>query len=250
MRLVLDNNTETGKISDEFKEKFLLALNDKDIRKALRKISDDDISVKRSDENSEKQVKELCKTIKKLTEEKQKLKEEKEELEQENKTLKSEVKTLNSSKIKLEDELENQKDAMRPYLKAEMVYRNFCTLNKDIRSALANTINDSDAVSFIISGCALEKFDSLWQYIKFSMDRLTEEENRILQQTFRFFFESYNNCSGEYSLLDTKQGQAFDTEFHSKGSNSLSAGDISEVLLQGYKDINSGRIIEKSIVRV
>lgn len=148
------------------------------------------------------------------------------------------------------DELNNQLKILSKYKEIENIYSSFCSLNKQITCALANTISTKDVNAFIVSGSQIENIKTLWEFIKHQLDNISSNEIRILKDTFEYFFNAYNRYKKIYSMLEVKTGEEFDSDYHSKGSNSKSAGIISEVLLQGFKNDITGVIETKSVVRV
>ena len=86
-----------------------------------------------------------------------------------------------------------------------------------------------------------------------------------LNEIFAYFLDFHNSSypSPLYALLDTKPGDAFDEDQHTKimtreerkaaffdKKKATVEGPIKEVVLYGYKNLKNGRVLKPSIVRV
>ena len=52
-----------------------------------------------------------------------------------------------------------------------------------------------------------------------------------------------------YEIMDTKVGEQYDTSVHTASDDSAAQGSVVEVLLRGYKNTFTNKIIKKSIVK-
>lgn len=136
------------------------------------------------------------------------------------------------------------------YRSLDLCYEAFKGLKSDIHSELSNVIKTENSEIFLCSGVQSDNIEALWLFISYKLNEYDENEIKILTDTFNYFFERYNEIHGLYTLLDVNINDEFDEDLHTRASNSCVTGKISRVLLKGYKNIRTERIVQKSIVRV
>lgn len=129
-------------------------------------------------------------------------------------------------------------------------YKHYMTLSTETRQNLNSVIQTQDAVHFLISGTQEDNIEALWDWLSYQLDTLSQEEQFILIETFYYFFTQYNQVTQHYELLNTKTGETFDEDKHTRDSQSKVSGSISQVLLEGYRNKRTQKMMKKAIVRV
>ncbi|WP_042462064.1 hypothetical protein [Neobacillus dielmonensis] len=146
-------------------------------------------------------------------------------------------------------ELQRYKDN---YLNLEKVYTLFLGLTPPVRSSLRGIFKGNSLPEFLYCGVQGENIDSLWEFIKKETIENKETDLASLKQIFSFFFDAYNKIfdTPVFQLLKTAAGERFSEDYHIRGGNSKVIGVISEVLLEGYFNSITNRVVKKSIVRI
>lgn len=136
------------------------------------------------------------------------------------------------------------------YRSLDSIYAAYKNLKNEIHKELTNVVKMENSEIFLCSGVQWDNIEALWSFISYKLNEYDENEIGILTDIFRYFFERYNEIHRLYALLEVNTNEEFDEDLHTRASNSCVAGRISEVLLKGYKNIRTNKIIQKSIVRV
>jgi hypothetical protein len=136
------------------------------------------------------------------------------------------------------------------YKSLNSCYETFKSLKSEIHSELANVIKTENSEIFLCAGVQWDNIEALWSFISYKLSEYDENEIKILTDTFNYFFEKYNEIHRLYTLLVVNINDEFDEDLHTRASNSCVTGKISKVLLKGYKNIRTNKIVQKSIVRV
>lgn len=174
-----------------------------------------------------------------------------------NESLKGMNQKLETKLQDMQDELTQLKNAVteamgfcQRYETLDRLYEDYKSLSEDVKKGLENSICTKDVYTFIVSASQWDSIDALWRYLDYSIETLSQEEVGTLLNTFDWLFDEYNQRRADYVRLSVEVGDYFDSDYHVKASNSKSSGAITQVLLLGYKDNNTGKVIRKSIVRV
>ena len=179
----------------------------------------------------------------KYTNQQQKLECEKNEIEKIN----AKYQLIYGEAKQLQENLSYYKDK---YKTLNSTYECFKNLKCEIHKELTNVIKIENSEIFLCSGVQWDNIEALWSFISYKLNEYDENEIEILINTFKYFFERYNEIHRLYALLDVNINDQFDEDLHTRASNSCVTGKISEVLLNGYKNIRTSKIVQKSIVRV
>ncbi|MCM1227030.1 MAG: hypothetical protein NC320_06330 [Clostridium sp.] len=220
----------------------------KDVKELLSMLDDDDVMKKIVSIASKKPKRQSAPPEKKASDDKlELLKKEKNKLKKENESLKEQLGLYNDMSDALSKKLKKYAD---DYSESEKVYEAYCSLDSEILKSLSNIISTVSVLHFIISAGQWRNIEALWKNISYRLDNTSAEEIERMTYIFEWLFNKYNEIYEEYSILDVKPGDLFDSDFHSKGSKSAVTGEITEILLKGYKNNTNGKIMEKSIVRI
>lgn len=180
----------------------------------------------------------------------------KSELENENIVLKRHVEKLTEQSAKLEKrlhtrelEVEKLKNRFKMQLELHQVYLG---LSDSTRKALNGIFKGESIEEFIFCGVQWKSIESLWDFIKWQLLEESCTELKELTRIFTYFLNAHNTVyeSPLYALQSIKAGDVFDEDKHLRGPNSKISGVITEVLLLGYINTQTNKIVRKSIIRV
>lgn len=165
-----------------------------------------------------------------------------EECKRENNKLKQEIQEINDILIK---------EKMK-YEEISHVYNLYENLNDEIKEEIKGIFKNQGLENFIFCGAQFENIQMLWDYIR---KKMIENEYTCLENLkfiFDYFFNQYNKIYEEeiYCRLNVNLEDIFDTEIHTRSSNSKASGNIKEVLLKGYKNKYTNKVERKSVVRL
>jgi hypothetical protein len=168
-------------------------------------------------------------------------------LHTENEELKRLLDTLQSRMFDSENQVRLLSNRFR---EAELVYQKYVQLKPLTQDSLKRNIKSESLEEFVYSGIQYENIDSLWEFIKRETLEGYETDIEELKEVFHYFFHSYNKINPLFQLHNVVVGQAFDGDLHMRSKDSKVMGPISEIILPGYINTKTSKIIKKSIVRV
>lgn len=265
------------------KEKLLTLINeDEDIRDAILNILNEDkpiIKIEKEKEEIE-MLKAVIKRLKtyfsneeakteSLNQDVSKLQKVKDELETLNKELKSKKdkltsinndlqnnveklhsdnKTIQNSNTKLNKTIEFYRDNFEEELTA---YELFSSLSTDTKVSLSGIFKDSTLKGFLSCGVQDKNISSFWEYIKTELQEDKNSDIKNLIQIYDFLFQKYMRAFPMYEVQKTLTGDEFEALSHINHSSSKAvSGTITKVLLKGYINTKTSKIMKKSVVRV
>lgn len=170
------------------------------------------------------------------------------------------------------DEIVHLKDEMNAYNLTfgdlTKVFQKYQNLTPATKNGLADVFNENLNVrSFLSSGAQWGHIQALWEYAQQKINNEDFSDIDTLNEIFVYFLDFHNSSypTPLYELLDTKPGDAFDEEQHTKimtreerkaaffdnkKKGAVAEGPVKEVVLHGFKNLRNGRILKPSIVRV
>ena len=169
--------------------------------------------------------------------------------------LESTVDNLRKEKDALSAELQSTNEMMQGLKKqfeTPMKYLElYCSLSSSVRSGLENVIMDCNEITFIASCSNESSLSSIWEYIKEISEDSDSRDFKTLNLIFDYFFEVFNASLPEpkYERDDVEIGDELDDEYYDRCCGSSTSGDITEIILKGYRSRNTGKIIHKSLVK-
>ncbi len=172
------------------------------------------------------------------------------EHERENARLKESEQSLSSSLTKATDNIRILKE--RFYNPVNLLER-YRSLSVSIRTGLSDVICDKDEILFIASCSTPDHLKAIWTYTKrLAGSNGDVNEVKILIDIFDYFFDVFNGSLREpmYVRDNVEIGYSFDDDKYDRCTGSSTSGKIKEVILRGYKSVNTGTIICRSFVRV
>lgn len=178
-----------------------------------------------------------------------------EENESEIEHLESTVDNLKNEKDALSIELQSTNEMMQGLkkqfetpIKYLELYR---SLSSSVRSGLENVIMDRNEITFIASCSNESSLSSIWEYIKEISEDSNSRDFKALNLIFDYFFDVFNDSLPEpkYERDDVEIGDELDDEYYDRCCGSFTSGEITEIILKGYRSRNTGKIIHKSLVK-
>jgi len=129
-------------------------------------------------------------------------------------------------------------------------FEQFKRLKANTQSALSGIFKHPSTSTFIACGVQEKNVHSLWDYTKNRLIEQPDDETKILVELFLFFFSRYALAYPNYQLQDVTLGERFDPEQHIRSSQSLASGAISKVMLSGWINKKTQKIIKTSLVEI
>jgi predicted nucleic acid-binding Zn-ribbon protein len=190
-----------------------------------------------------------------LIEKENEIKELKTDKDTEINTLNEKISNLNINVKSLKTEKDNLNSKLLEYennCKREMeIYQKFLSLSDEIKTSLKRTFKGNGLSDFI--SCGVQNIDNFWEYVKSETIKheIENDDTKKLVEIFYFLFEKYRVSQNNYEIIDTNEGDIFDTKLHIKHNSSPeNSGEITKVYLKGYKNIRKDKIEKQSIVKV
>lgn len=171
--------------------------------------------------------------------------------------LENEIGICRNDKLQLSSELNSitgkYEKLKQQFQEPLFYYDKYQSLSFSTRSGLENIVCVKNEITFIASCANEDSLSALWQYAKEISGRMDcKDDFEALCQIFDWFFELYNGSlpNRKYVRESVEVGDDFDDEYHDRCHGSATSGEIKEILLRGYKTANTGRVVQKSLVRV
>lgn len=170
------------------------------------------------------------------------------EIEKENKNLHNEIESVKKESIlPLQKKLNFYREQFENQIKVYTLYK---SLSPRAIKSLENIFKGDSIDTFIACGIQEDNINSLWYYIKNEIIEERDEDIDSLKIIFEYFFNLYIVPNDYYISQDVKIGDRFDTSTHIAHSKGKASGEVKEVLLRGYLNKNTKKVINKSVVLV
>ena len=162
--------------------------------------------------------------------------------------LHSDNKTIQSSNTKLNKTIEFYRENFEDELKA---YELFSSLSSDTKSSLRGIFKDASLKGFVSCGVQDKNISSFWEYIKTELQEAKNPDRENLIKIYDFLFGQYTRAFPMYELQKVATGDTFEPLAHINHSSSKAvSGTITKVLLKGYINTKTSKIIKQSVVKV
>jgi len=248
----MNNNT--------FIQNLIIALDDADVIKKIGVIMP--AGYKHTEKikpemNNNDQIKEYAEKLKNLADQNIQLKTEADSLRQTTAEINRSIVDFKSENEKLKAVIEKKEAEILKhnlfFEEAKTHYEKYCELNNSVKKPLQGVFKDKTAETFICSGVQWENLEAFWDFLQTQVCLPDPQGGtKVLVDIFKYFFSLYCSIQGRsiYKIQSVLAGAIFDEDKHSRASKSSVRGKISEVLLPGYINVRTGKIIKKSIVRI
>lgn len=164
--------------------------------------------------------------------------------------LKESEQTLSASLTKANNTVKIMKERFsRPVI----LLNRYQSLSLSIRTGLSEVICDNDEILFIASCSTPDHLKAIWEYTKrLAGNNGNPSDIEILSDLFDYFFDVFNRTLSEpmYERDSVETGYYFDDDKYDRCAGSATSGKITQVILRGYRSVNTGNIICRSFVRV
>jgi len=210
------------------KETFIELLKDFEIRKIIRRIAkESDVDLERQLSQAEQENHRLKEAMKQQTHRIA-------QIEQENATL---SKTIEFYRSRFEEELR--------------AYEMFMALSTETKESIKGIFRDHSLAGFIVCGVQESNLASLWDYISVELREYRNGDIENLKQIFYFLFARYTLANPHLALQEVHTNDSFDTQTHTIHHQSTArSGVIKEVVLRGWTNTATHKIIKKSIIKL
>lgn len=154
----------------------------------------------------------------------------------------------------LEQECSEYKDK---YGKIEYYYQRYCAMGGEVHRKLERILSADSPEMFLSWGTQWDNIKALWTEISYWLQERPKEEADRLIEIFDYFFDLYyennqKNGQKKYVRQEVREGDEFDAFRHTRSSKSAVAGNITEILLRGYGQMDGEdfELREKSVVKI
>ncbi len=135
------------------------------------------------------------------------------------------------------------------YLSLENAYEKYNNLDRETLLTFSKTIDDTNPVTFLISGATEESIRLIHENICSKWERYSEGTLSVINEIFDYLFEMFRINNTEYNRMTINYGDIYDPSIHLKTFNSLPAGKVTRILSAGYTG-KDGKIIGRSLVKL
>ncbi len=169
-----------------------------------------------------------------------------EQLEESLDNEKKEIISLKKITKKNKSQIKSYEDLFKGEIEA---YRLFESLSSHTKKSLSGIFKDDSISGFIACGIQERNISNIWEYLK---NEVIEDENKDisnLKLIFEFLFSRYVLAHPIYELQQVDSGSAFDPQHHIRHSSSKNvSGDIQDVLLSGWINKKTNKLVKQSVV--
>jgi len=133
-------------------------------------------------------------------------------------------------------------------IKVQAIYSDLSEVTK---KSLSGVFKNTTLVGLIACGIQEKNIGNLWDYTKNELVNGTNPDINNLIQLFDILFSRFRLAFPVYESQSVVEGDDFDTQLHIKhNSSSCVSGAIEAVLLSGYWNVKTDKIVKQSIVRI
>jgi len=257
---------EQGSYSKEFVEKVIEQTDIKKVEDEREEFKRKAETLQQEKESAENQREEFKRKAETLQQEKESAENQREEFKRKAETLQREKESAESQreefKCKAEtlqqekESTESQCDDLKRQLAERFadgweIYQKF--LNLDISTRENSGMRTENFEAFICRGAQMKRLEDIWGATLENKraGKITDAE--ILWEVFAYCVRLVNAAQGDNTIeiLDTQIGEGYEPNKHSTNmTNSSTQGVVREIILTGYRNNISNKIVKKSNVRV
>jgi len=141
-------------------------------------------------------------------------------------------------------------DYQHSFSELQAIYTLFTSLKPNTRSSIGGIFKDDSLQGFIAAGVQERNIDSLWEYIKHQIIEECNEDTATLIEMFNFLFCLYAKAYPQMQQQAISIGESFDPSKHINTSHSAVSGAITAVVLDGWINTKTKKIIKQAVVRL
>ena len=125
----------------------------------------------------------------------------------------------------------------------------FMSLSSSTKKSLSGIFKDDSLQGFMACGIQEKSINNLWEYLKNEVIEDSNEDLPALTDIFDFLFSRYVIAYPIYERQPLKVGDEFDPQQHIKHSSSNNvSGKIQKIILHGWKNKKTKKLIKQSVV--
>ncbi len=206
--------------------------------------------LKSENKNSEDKISRLESNLKKIKSESEITEKRFRDLKNDYLNIQENQQNLSASLAKANDNIQKLKER---FDKPVILLEKYKSLPATIRTGLSDVVCDKNEILFIASFSASEHLKAVWTYTKKLAGSNGDESSiEVLKDIFDYFFEIFNSSLRQpmYVRDNVEVGYSFDDDKYDRCTGSATSGKISQVIMRGYKSVNTGAVICRSLVRV
>lgn len=163
------------------------------------------------------------------------------------------IEKSNEDALKSQAELDAANDKLQWYrdnfsedIKVDAIYKD---LSEATKSSLSGIFKSTTPSGLIACGIQEKNIGNLWEYAKNEVVNGKNPDVAKINEIFEILFARFTLAFPMYEIQQVKLGDDFDTQSHIKHNTSRNAsGVIEAVLLRGYLNTKTDKIIKPSIV--
>lgn len=144
-------------------------------------------------------------------------------------------------------------DSAKEICVAQEAYELYRSLPQSLRDELRNVINDTNVMTFVVSGCIEHNLEVLWDCCRRAIicGKLSVKDIDCLIGVFEYYFDILNSSirDGKYEYLKVDVGDDFKEDVAQRMPDNPAQGRIDKVMLQGFRYIG-GKVVKRSLVKI
>ena len=151
------------------------------------------------------------------------------------------------------EKLERLNAVSAPFEETLSMYEKVQSLSPQVKKRVQAYFKSQTPVSFLVCAGQENNLFSLWDIIKEEMDSCKAADKSILLALLSYSIGRVNDSydTSRFALRQDQVGDRFDDRVHSRSKeSSVYSGPITEVILPGIVQVNTGRAMRQSVVRV
>lgn len=123
------------------------------------------------------------------------------------------------------------------------------SLTSQTRDSLAGIFKDVTIQGLMVCGTQEKNIANFWDYLKNEIVNGHNQDQNNLVSLFSLLFKRFNLAFPMLEPLNPDEGEMFDNQLHIKHNSSVNmSGAIKHVLLPGYVNTKTGKVIRTAIV--
>ena len=152
--------------------------------------------------------------------------------------------------LQINHDMEQRLNRYRDYFEDDLRIQNaYVDFSDSTKSSLSGIFKDTSIKGLIACGIQEGNISNLWDYVKNEVVHGNNPDESHLVALFEMLFSRFALAYPMYQLEASLEGKEFDNQEHIKHqSSSASSGTIKKVLLPGYRNTKTGKVVKQSVV--
>lgn len=155
---------------------------------------------------------------------------------------------LQNDVTELNQKLEYYRNNFRDDLQVLELYSR---LSEQTLQSLSGIFKDTTVQGLISCGIQEKNISNLWDYAKSETVNGNNGDIANVISLFNLLFKRFTLAYPMFALQEVSSGDSFDTQCHIKHSSSHNtSGSITQIMLHGYVNTKTGKVIKPSVVKL